>query len=150
MVPYCEAMVAPPSGCARDDCCERQPADGADSPEAIAESVVVQMLEQHIEAPPLPRHLSLFWMSSNHVPPAIEAALVAALPDVSLRVASTPPIAGDWTWVHRYQVVRDDGTPVLDFLLGGGLCVVTTNSGSRILQSLITPRRYAGRLGCGA
>ena len=74
-----------------------------------------------------------------------------AQPFGSLRVINHPDSSRDYEWVDRYQVVREyeqehwvnrwrgvhnerHRVPVLDFVVGGGLCVVTDNRGSWIVH----------------
>ena len=56
--------------------------------------------------------------------------------DPDLRVISHPDSARDHYWVGRYRVVRKpERAVVLDFVVGGGLCVVTNRHGSWIVHS---------------
>lgn len=139
-------MTTPSTGCAHGDCCRRRPPDDEDDLETIAGRVVREMLEREIEAP---RPSGDFLARASNVKVAIAHALRAemekrrsagaeyvAWPDGSLRVLNHPDSDKDYVWVDRYRVVRDpEMTPLLDFVLDGGLCVVTNRHGSWIVHS---------------
>ena len=108
------------------------------------------MLERHIE---VPRPGGDFLARSADVGVAITSALRAAMvrrrsagaeyetwPDGSLRVPfrvlNHPGAVRDYEWMDRYRVVRKPyHETVLDFVVGGGLCVVSSGRGSWIVHS---------------
>ena len=138
------------SGCARADCCQREP-DGVDEGlEAAVRRVVIKMLERDIEAP---RPSGDFLARSANVCVAIGCALRTEMerrraagvefetwPDGSLsvpcRVIRHSAAGGDYVGVDRYRVVGEPHLEtVLDFVVVGGLCVVTNGRGSWIVHS---------------
>ena len=144
-------MTAPLSGCARDDCCQRQRGADEDDLEAVAGRVVREMLERHIE---VPRPGGDFLARAANVGVAINSALRAAMvrrrsagaayetwPDdgsfrVPFLVLNHPDAVRDYEWVDRYRVVREPlRTTVLDFVVVGGLCVVSSSRGTWIVHS---------------
>lgn len=138
-------------GCARDDCCSQRPPDDTDDLETTARRVVTEMLETQIEAP---RPGGNFLVRASQLGTAINVALRAALEDrrlvgdevpawpfSGLRVLNHPDSTRDHEWVDRYRVIREpQRTTVLEFALGGGLCVVTNRHGSWIVHSPALPR----------
>ena len=113
------------------------------------------MLERHIE---VPRPGGDFLARSSNVGIAINSALGAAMvrlrsaggeyetwPDdgsfrVPFRVLNHPDAVRDYEWVDRYRVVREPvRTTVLDFVVVGGLCVVSSSRGSWIVHSPAVP-----------
>ena len=113
--------------------------DLEEAAEATVARVVVEMLERHIE---VPRPGGDFLARSANVGVAITSALQTAMarrrsagaefetwPDGSLRVPfrvlNHPDAVRDYEWMDRYRVVREPyHETVLDFAVGGGLCVV--------------------------
>ena len=83
---------------------------------------------------------------SDNLATAIAKALQEALPesDHEFRVVWLTYTTKDDYWVCRYRVLRNPNSPVtstvLDFVVGGGLCVVTNRHGSWIVPS---PQREA-------
>ena len=145
MVPYCEAMAAPQSGCARGECCLRQRANDDDL-ETIAERVVVEMLERHLEPPRPGRGHGLNVESSANLALALNQAFLGATIGTphaaSLRVVGHPDGVRDRDGVERYRVVkRPFRTTVLDFVMGGGLWVASSSRGTWIGHSLAGEKR---------
>ena len=130
--------------CARPACCQLPPPSDEGTLATVTGRVVREMLERAIEAP-LPS--GDFLARTTNVGVAISSALRAemerrrsaveehvAWPDGSLRVVNNS--ADDYVWVDRYQVVKEpERTALLDFVVGGGLCVVTNGRGSWIVHS---------------
>ena len=160
--PYCEAMTAPPSGCARDDCCRRRPEGDTDDIEAIVARVVVEMLEQHIEPPRPGRTPGAKLDAAAKSATAIQEALRAAVTEDppagasfgassrgSLRVVSHPDAVRDRDGVERCRIThrRASATQpvvafedvVVDYVMVGGLSVVTNRYGSWIVHSPAMP-----------
>ena len=144
-------MTGPPPVCTRDDCCQRQRGADEDDLEAVAGRVVREMLERHIE---VPRPGGDFLARSSNVGVAINSALRAETrrrrfagaefetwpddgsPRDPFLVVNHPDAARDYVWVDRYRVVREPcRETVLDFVVAGGLCVVTNGRGSWIVHS---------------
>ena len=138
--PYCE-LVAAKHGCAREDCCQLSPPGRECDLEDVVGRVVEEALEHHIETPPFPKALSLIWVDeAGYVAQAIQAALADAFPDASLRVALHPDSASDHRWVYRYQVRLANESPLADFVMGAGLCVVASRDR---LQIILPPTSHA-------
>ena len=145
--PYCRAMTDPQPGCARDDCCRRHSGDGEEGLGAIADRVVSEMLQRH-EAPRLGRH-GLSMEASAQLVLALDRALLDATLGTehaaSLRVEDHPDAARERDGVARYQVVeRPLRTTVLNFVIGGGLCVGSSSRSTWIdrsppLRASVTP-----------
>ena len=130
-------MAAPQSGCARGGCCLRQRASDDDL-ETIAERVVVEMLERHLEVPRPGNRASS--SNANALALALNLALVYATlgtPHVgALRVVDHPDAVKDRDGVARYRVVeRPLMTIVCDFVMGGGLWVASSSRGTWIGHS---------------
>ena len=132
-------MTAPESCCARVSCCQRRAPGGENDLESIAARVVREVATLHVEAPPLDRSAPYRAVTySANLATAINEALRDALPDTpdpDLRVVNHPDSTRDHYWVGRYRVVRKpERAVVLDFVVGGGLCVVTNRHGSWIVR----------------
>lgn len=144
-------MTASQLGCARADCCQRKPGGVDEDLEAAVERVVMEMLQRAIEAP-LPS--GDFLARTTNVGVAIGCALRAETrrrrfagaefetwpdngsPRDPFLVVNHPDAARDYVWVDRYRVVREPcRETVLDFVVAGGLCVVTNGRGSWIVHS---------------
>ena len=147
--PYCAAMTAPPSGCARDDCCQRQVPSDEIKFKATVARVVVEMLEQQI-APVRPgRTLGVKLDAAANRAAALQEAVLdatmdcrppgavsVASPSYTFRVISHPDAVRDRDGVERCRIVREpDRAVVIDFVMCGGLCVVTNRLGSWIVHS---------------
>ena len=132
-------MTARLLGCSRDDCCRRRPPSEENDLDAIAARVVKEVAALHIEAPPLDRSTPYRAVTyASDLATAINEALQDALPepDPDFRVVLHPDSSRDHYWVARYRVVRKpERTVALDFVLAGGLCVVTNRYGSWIVHS---------------
>lgn len=132
-------MTTPQSCCARADCCRLRPPREENDLDAIAARVVKELAELYIEAPPLDRSTPYRAMTySSNLATAVNEALQDALsePDHEFRVISHPDSVRDHYWVGRYRVVRrPERTVAVDFVVAGGLCVVTNRHGSWIVHS---------------
>lgn len=131
-------MTAPQPVCARDDCCQRQRGADEDDLEAVAGHVVREMLELN-EGPRLGRSSSGSLEGSANRAHALNKALQDALAEAvltgSLYVIWHPDAVRDPDGVERFRVVRQpERTVVVDFVVGGGLGVVTNGHGSWIVQ----------------
>ena len=134
-------------GCARADCCQRRPPSEEDDLEAVAGRVVREMATLNVEDLPV-EGSDLYGVRaySDNLATAIAKALQEALPesDHEFRVVWLTYTTMDDYWVCRYRVLRNPKSPVtstvLDFVVGGGLCVVTNRHGSWIVPS---PQRGA-------
>ena len=129
-------MTASESCCARVSCCQRRAPGGGNDLDAVVARVVKEKLETN-EGPRRDRS----WKS--HVHGVRADALYEALQDAwdelsltgSLGVAFHPYAASD-VGVQRFQVVRHpQRRVVVDFVVGGGLGVVTNCHGSWIVQT---------------
>ena len=156
-------MTASQLGCAREDCCRHRPPDDEEDLEAIAGRVVREMLERHIETPRPGKTPGVRVEAAAKRATAIQEALRDVVSEVpaagtsaeapfpsSLRVASHPDAVRDRDGVERCRIVhrRASATQpavaledvVVDYVMGGGLCVVTTSHGSWIVHSPALPR----------
>ena len=129
-------MTALRLGCARRDCCERQPAGGESDPEAIGERVAKEVLEAHLGPLMSKGSGSLAADDVPAVSTAITEALTAAAPGVAFRLAvhgglyggggtsrvGTPQLPRRWEPCSGYE--PDDQPDTIDVVVGGGLCVV--------------------------
>ena len=134
--PCCEAVTVPQSCCARVNCCQRRAPGGENDLEAVAGRVVQEMLELH-EGPRLGRSSYGSLEGSANQAHALNKALQDALAEAgSLYVIWHPDAVRDSDGVERFRVVRQpERTVVVDFVVGGGLGVVTNRHGSWIVQS---------------
>lgn len=132
-------MTALQHGCSRHDCCERRPPSEENDLDVVAARVVKEVAALHIEAPPLDRSSPYRALTySSNLATAVNRALQDALsePDHEFRVVNHPDSTRDHHWVGRYRVVRKPHrTVALDFVVAGGLCVVTNRHGSWIVHS---------------
>ena len=145
-------MTAPELSCAHDDCCQLALLASDTSHEATIERVVTEALEHHIEAPSVRLVLGRSTERSGEVGRVINEALAEALPTVSpaFRAIYHPGSKKDHAWMGRYRIGRGPTNRVmLDFVVGAGLCVVTSRRGVSILQSP-SPRRSLASCGSSA
>lgn len=136
--PYCRATTDPQPGCANGDCCRRHSGDGTEGLGAIADRVVSEMLRHHETPRPGRRGLSV--EASAQLVLALNRALLDATLGTeyaaSLRVVDHPDAVGGRDGVARYSVVeRPLRTTVLNFVMGGGLCVGSSSRGTWIVHS---------------
>ena len=136
-------MTVPQSCCARVNCCQRRAPDGENDLESVAGRVVKEMLELH-EGPRLSRSSYGSTEGSANRAHALNTALKEALAEASLtdslRVIWHPDAVRDPVGVERSRIVRHpERTVVVDFVVGGGLCVVTNRYGSWIVHSPAMP-----------
>ena len=127
---YCGPMSVPPSSCARSDCCRRRSITSGNDVDTIVERVVKETLELPLNALPYgkPRGLECAALQAMAIHGALEDELGAAA--APYRVIRHPDSTRDHLWVDRYRLVREpEDTAVLDFVLGGGLFVLTNSSG---------------------
>lgn len=147
-------MTALVRGCSRDDCCWRQPGSDGTEFRATVARVVVEMLERHIEPPRPGRTLGVKLDAAARSAAALQEAVEGATmncrppgavsvasPHYAFRVISHPDAVRDRDGVERCRIVREpDRAVVVDFVMGGGLCVVTNGLGSWIVHSPAVPR----------
>ena len=157
-------MTVSQLGCARDDCCRRRPLNDVTMTKfkATVARVVVEMLERHIEPPRPGRPMGVKLDAAAKWATALQEAVTDATmdcrppgavsvssPSYAFRVISHPDAVRDPDGVERYRIVREpDRAVVVDFVMGGGLCVVTNDLGSWIVHSpplLRTPVDAAGQ-----
>ena len=156
-------MTAATSSCARDDCCRLRPQGGVDDLEVTVARVVMEMIERHVEPPRPGRTPGAKLDAAAKSATAIQEALRAAVTEDppadasfgpssrgSLRVVSHPDAVRDRDGVERCRVTHRRASTrqpvvahedvVLDYVMCGGLCVVTNSLGSWIVHSPALPR----------